>query len=334
MPITRADAEVHTMNRRKKKNDYTAEFLKIFGICAIIGLALLIVFAVSPWSRDNEQEDKESETSDTLPEFTSAITETEPAETEAPMTEPPATEPPETEPEGYIFEFKADLSAYEQYMEPENQDEYLTLINTKHPLDETYKPTDLIDVIDTRDDGRAMQQLRENASKSLEAMLIEARANGVTDVTATSAYRSYDYQVSLFNQRVAMYSNLPDDQAYAKAATIVAIPGTSEHQSGLCVDIHNNPYGADVSFENTGSGAWLAANSYKFGFILRFPKDKTEITGISFEPWHFRYVGRYHASKMYELGYCLEEYFDYLGLTDDLDYIDKGEEINERKVLS
>ena len=247
---------------------------------------------------------------------------------------PPATEPPETEPEGYAYDFKSDLSAYEPYMEPENRDEYLLLINTAHPLDETYKPTDLIDVADTRKDGRATQQLRKNASKSLEAMLIEARANGITDVTATSAYRSYDYQVTLFNQRVAMYANLPDDEAYAKAATIVAIPGTSEHQSGLCVDIHNNPYGADVSFENTDSGAWLAANSYKFGFILRFPKDKTEVTGISFEPWHFRYVGRYHASKMYELGYCLEEYFDYLGITDDLDYIDEGEEINERRILS
>lgn len=307
---------------QKKKHSLTADFLKLFGICALVGLALLIVFALRP-KTENPKGD----------ETTDEIT-TIPPETEPPETEPPETEPPETEEEAYVFEFKADLSSYESYMEPENRDEYLILINTKHPLDETYIPTDLIDVADTRDDGRAMQQLRENASKSLEAMLIEARANGITDVTATSAYRSYKTQVYLFDQRIAMYSNLSDEEAYAKAATIVAIPGTSEHQSGLCVDIHNNPYGADISFENTESGAWLAENSYKFGFILRFPKDKTEITGISFEPWHFRYVGRYHASKMYELGYCLEEYFDYLGLTDDLDSIEKGREINERRNLS
>ncbi len=321
-------------NRRKKKNNFTADFLKLFGICALVGLTLLVIFAVM--RKGSDADDKESDRTDpaaSITEDSEPVT-TEAAVTEPPETEPPVTEAPETEPEAYVYEFKAELSAYEQYMEPADRDEYLILINTRHPLDETYKPTDLIDVADTRDDGRAMQQLRENASKSLEAMLIEARANGITDVTATSAYRSYDYQVTLFNQRVDMYSNLPDDEAYAKAATIVAIPGTSEHQSGLCVDIHNNPYGADVSFENTDAGAWLAANSYKFGFILRFPKDKTEITGISFEPWHFRYVGRYHASKMYELDYCLEEYFDYLGLTDDLDHIDAGEELNERRVLS
>lgn len=316
------------MMNQKKKHDFTADFLKLFGICALIGLALLIVLALRPQSGKSDEEESDTPTQTT---FTS---ETEPPETTIPTTESPETEPPETEDDAYRFEFKADLSAYEPYMDPENRDEYLILINTKYPLDETYIPTDLTDVVDTRDDGRAMQQLREYASKALEAMLIEARANGITDVTATSAYRSYATQVYLFNQRVAMYSNLSEEEAYAKAATIVAIPGTSEHQSGLCVDIHNNPYGADISFENTDSGAWLAENSYKFGFILRFPKDKTEITGISFEPWHFRYVGRYHASKMYELGYCLEEYFDYLGLTDDLDDINQGEEINERRVIS
>lgn len=208
---------------------------------------------------------------------------------------------------GYL----TDLSDYMQYINPKNRDEYLILINVANPLESTYLPTDLIDVVDTRKDGRATQQLRLYAAKALEALLIEARANGYNDITVTSAYRSYEYQTTLFNQRVAMYPNLSYDEAYAQAATVVAIPGTSEHQSGLCLDMHNIA-AADVSFANTDQAKWLAENSHKFGYILRFPEDKIELTGISFEPWHFRYVGRYHATQMYELGLCFEEYMEYL----------------------
>ena len=207
--------------------------------------------------------------------------------------------------------YLTDLSAYTQYINPENRDEYLILINVENQLEPTYIPDDLIDVADTRKDGRATQQLREYAAKALEALLIEARANGFNDITVTSAYRSYEYQTTLYNQRVAMYPNLSNEEARAEAATVVAIPGTSEHQSGLCLDMHNLG-GADVSFAKTEQAKWLAENSYKFGYILRFPEDKIEITGISFEPWHFRYVGRYHATQMYELGLCFEEYMNHL----------------------
>jgi D-alanyl-D-alanine carboxypeptidase len=234
----------------------------------------------------------------------------------APITEiqsTPAQPQPEVTPDAIttaeVYDFIADLSEYEKYMNPENRDEYLILINTVNRLDENYLPADLIDVVDTRKDGRDTQKLREYPAKALEALLIEARANGYNDVTVTSAYRSYAYQTQLFNQRVASYAGLSYDDAYAKAATIVAIPGTSEHQSGMCLDMHNISSGADVSFADTEAGQWLALNSYKFGYILRFPADKTEITGISFEPWHFRYVGRYHAERIYQSGLCLEEYF-------------------------
>lgn len=233
-------------------------------------------------------------------------------ETEPPQTEPPVeTAPPEPTWENYTFNFTADLSLYEEYMNPQG-DEYLTLINTTHPLDENYAPTDLIDIVDTRKDGRATQQMREYAEKSLEAFLIEARANGFTDITVTSGYRTYSYQKQLFDARLKNYSYLGDEAAYAETAKIIAIPGTSEHQSGLCCDMHNIA-AADVSFGNTAAGKWLEANCYKFGFIVRYPANKVDITGISYEPWHFRYVGRYHACKMWEKGLCLEEYWQQLG---------------------
>ncbi len=211
--------------------------------------------------------------------------------------------------------FTADLSAYEQYMNPTDRDAYLTLINVGHKLASDYIPPDLINIADTRRDGRNIQQMREYAAKALEAFFIEMRACGISDVSVTSAYRAYSYQVQLFEQRVDMYPSLSRAEAEARAATVVAIPGSSEHQSGLCIDMHNLP-SADISFAKTASFKWVSENAHKFGFILRFPADKTEITGISYEPWHYRYVGRYHATRIYESGLCLEEYvekYGYLG---------------------
>lgn len=205
------------------------------------------------------------------------------------------------------IEFRADLSAYEEYMNPADRDAYLTLINVENKLSSDYIPPDLTDVANTRKDGRNTQQLRLYAARALEAFFLEMRACGITDVSVTSGYRSYLYQEQLFEQRVAMYPSLSRAEAEAKAATVVAIPGSSEHQSGLCIDMHNLA-SADISFANTTSFKWVSENAHKFGFILRFPEDKTAITGISYEPWHYRYVGRYHATRIYESGLCLEEY--------------------------
>ncbi|MBE6632201.1 MAG: D-alanyl-D-alanine carboxypeptidase family protein [Ruminococcaceae bacterium] len=226
-------------------------------------------------------------------------------------------ESPDTDPEDerYTYEFISDLSSYEKYMDPENRDEYLILVNSKNTIDETYLPTDLVDVADTRKDGRNVQKMREYAARSLEAMFIELRANGYTDVSVTSAYRSYTYQNQLFNNYVNTRMNndpsLSREEAEAIVVTFSSRPGTSEHQTGLCCDMHNLA-SADRSFAQQAAAKWLAENCYKFGFILRYPEDKTGITSISFEPWHFRYVGRYHASKMHELGMCLEEYHEFL----------------------
>ena len=206
----------------------------------------------------------------------------------------------------FPIEFKADLSEYEKYFNPpaNEAEEYLILINQSHPLDPPdYIAPDLTDLVDTRQDGRAVQQLRYYPAMALEAFLIEARANGFTGITVTSAYRSYAYQSQLFNEEVAAAGS---EEA---AAVSVARPGQSEHQSGLGVDMHNYN-AANQDFGDTPDGKWLAENAHHFGFILRYPKDKTEITGIKYEPWHFRYVGRRAASAIYEQNLCLEEYIN------------------------
>lgn len=203
--------------------------------------------------------------------------------------------------------FLTNLMIYEEYMNPGNTDEFLTLVNVQNKLDSTYVPQDLYFVEETRNDGRAKQQLRLNAAMSLEALFKEMKAAGYEDVSVTSAYRSYSYQEQLFNGYLAQHNN-----DYDYVASFSNPPGSSEHQTGLCLDMHNIPTGADVSFGKTEAFAWLKENCWKFGFILRYPEDKVDITGISYEPWHYRYVGRYHAQRMYQMNMCLEEYLAYI----------------------
>lgn len=204
-------------------------------------------------------------------------------------------------------EFKADLSEYEQYMNPEDKDKYLILINTENKLDKDYIPPELTDLADTRKDGRTTQQMQKCAAMAMEAMLKEAAANGYTSLSITSAYRSYNYQQQLYDNQVNALRASYGDDAPAKAAEAVTLPGASEHQSGLCADLHNLP-SASQAFANTEEYSWLVENCAKFGFILRYPKNKTDITGIMFEPWHYRFVGRYHAEIIMSEGLCLEEY--------------------------
>lgn len=242
--------------------------------------------------------------------------------TEAPRTASPApssTAMGVVDEEDYVLSaisnltFKLDLSEYEQYMNPADRDAYIKLINQTHQLDKDYKPDDLTNVPYVRD-GVQTPFLRLYAAKALEAMLKEAYAEGCsTTLTVTSCYRSYDYQKFLYDYRVSVYAYLGEEEARKKAATIVALPGQSEHQSGLAADIHTL-ISADVNFEDTFEAKWLKENSWKFGFIVRYPVEKIDITGISFEPWHFRFVGRYHAFKIYESGLCLEEYCEKTGL--------------------
>jgi len=126
-----------------------------------------------------------------------------------------------------------------------------------------------------------------------------------------SSYRTHQMQTDNFNRKVQYYVNLGYDQAAAEkeAATIIAIPGTSEHQLGLAVDIVDTRLWA-LEWEQADLPAqkWLMENCWKYGFILRYPYDKTDVTGIIYEPWHYRYVGKELAGELHELNITLEEY--------------------------
>ena len=143
-------------------------------------------------------------------------------------------------------------------------------------------------------------------------MMADCRSAGLSPVIR-SAYRTDSYQSSLYENKVRRLQaeGLSDSEARAEAATVVALPGTSEHQTGLALDIVDAGYQElDEAQENTPVQQWLMRNSWRYGFILRYPTGKSDITGIIYEPWHYRYVGRDAARAIYESGLCLEEYLE------------------------
>ena len=149
---------------------------------------------------------------------------------------------------------------------------------------------------------------------ALKQMLNDCKAAGYTAIVC-SAYRTHEYQTQLYENQVKkqMDKGLSRAEAEIVAATISAFPGTSEHQLGLAVDLVDINYQLlNEEQENTPAQKWLMENSWRYGFILRYPNDKTEVTGIIYEPWHYRYVGVELATELYNSGLCLEEYLENL----------------------
>ena len=178
------------------------------------------------------------------------------------------------------------------------------LVNRWHPLSDDIQVT-LISI----EDGKSVDS---RCAGDLNEMLADCRAAGLSPVIR-SAYRSERYQQELFDNKVSRLksSGLSADDAYNEAMTVVALPGTSEHQTGLALDLVDASYQElDENQENTAVQKWLMQNSWRYGFILRYPTGKSDITGIIYEPWHYRYLGRDMAKAVYESGLCLEEYLN------------------------
>lgn len=214
-----------------------------------------------------------------------------PLASEAPTPAPTPTPTPSSTLDPYADKPDIDISSWEY-----------TLVNKNNPLAPDYA-ADMSAVLDgQRFDSRAADALKE--------FIAAAKAEELT-VYITSAYRSYDTQEYLFNKKVNEYLSSEGSQEAAteKAKTIVAYPGTSEHQLGLACDIVDKYYEyMDESIENTPLSIWMAANSAQYGFILRYPKNKTDLTGVMYEPWHFRYVGKEAAAYIVSKGLTLEEF--------------------------
>ncbi|EIJ78531.1 serine-type D-Ala-D-Ala carboxypeptidase [Bacillus methanolicus PB1] len=189
----------------------------------------------------------------------------------------------------------------------QNPANVLALVNHQFGLPSTYAPNDLVRpkvAFSFGNQNIEKSYLRKKAAAALEKMFAEAKKQNI-ELYAVSGYRSYERQEELFHAEINRVGK-------EKAVQAVAVPGTSEHQTGLAVDISSKSVNLDLTeqFGTTPEGKWLVKNAHKFGFILRYPKDKESITGYQYEPWHFRYVGTKAAKVIYEKNLTLEEYFD------------------------
>lgn len=172
----------------------------------------------------------------------------------------------------------------------------LILVNADHPLPENYE----VHLKELRYGHR----VDERIYPELQQMFDDARAAGIYPLINES-FRTRERQQEIMDKYIAGYEaqGMSHEEATQKAREIVALPGTSEHELGLALDII-----AEYDADSTATWEWLRGNCWKYGFILRYPADKEDITGISYEPWHFRYVGSPAAKEITDSGLCLEEY--------------------------
>lgn len=184
---------------------------------------------------------------------------------------------------------------------------YLMLVNNDNPLPLDFVPETVS--LPTEYYCGNLTDIDARIAQPFMDMCDAAKNDGVS-LRARSPYRSIETQLWLFNNEVTKWKNagFSEQEAEDKAATVVARPGTSEHASGLAIDINLS----DESFEQTEAFAWLQENAADYGFILRYPEDKQDITGIIYESWHYRYVTPEHAKLIKSLGLCLEEYVEKL----------------------
>lgn len=182
---------------------------------------------------------------------------------------------------------------------PDGEHWELTLVNLQYRLPEEYKPT-----LKAAVEGSSVQ-LDERVAPYYAEMYAAAKADGCT-LTPYSGYRTYARQQENFDRKVAYYvsQGLSETEATAKTQTRILPAGASEHNMGFAMDIVS----ASADFISTKEFSWLTAHAYEYGFILRYPENKTDITGVMYEPWHWRYVGKEAAAEMHQSGQCLEEY--------------------------
>lgn len=172
------------------------------------------------------------------------------------------------------------------------------LVNRYYKLEDNFLPNDLVDI--SVQFAYANQKIREEVNNAYLQMARKARQDGITLIVSTS-FRDYEKQTRLYESAVRQNGE-------AVADTLTARPGYSEHQTGLALDIFTR---GDKNFEETEAYAWLKENCYQYGFIERYPQDSEEITGFSFEPWHYRYVGVDIAQKIKEENITFDEYYAY-----------------------
>ena len=268
-----------------KKRRLKIRFALFVALVSILGL-LLILFAIFCGNGNYNEIEITTETT------------TEESTTLAPVPEESTTEESTTEPETTT----KPLVKWDNYnpVEVLNSENWATvLISKKYPLGKAYSPT-LSPVIE----GSSVTA-DTRVSEAYQLMYADALKQGLV-LTPYSAYCSYSRQQSNYENKVQAFvlQGMTEDEARANAEKRIEPAGCSENGAGLSVDIVS----ASAGFSSTDEYKWLVENAHKYGFVLRYPEDKTDITGIIYQPWHWRYVGVDVANEMKSNNLCLEEY--------------------------
>ena len=235
---------------------------------------------------------------------------------------PPALEGKEEQMESNFFDIvdKDINTPFVPATEIDKDPESITVfVNKEYNLPKDYVPKNMVvpKVLFNLSYADERQKMRPEAASALENLFEAAKEDGLT-LYGVSAYRSYDRQRKIF------LNNIVKKGKY-HTLRYSAVPGTSEHQTGLAIDVSTKGLGFRLvnDFDNTAEGIWLADNAHHYGFIIRYPKDKYDITGYAYEPWHIRYVGLDLANYLYSNGLTLDEYYNYTpseGFNFELEY--------------
>ncbi len=277
---------------KKKRRQVTAGQVKAVLVAIVILIVAMIVLVVSAVSPKTPEEPSPPTTTTTVKTTTATTTR--------------ATTTATT---GKVFTTTVD--PINHYVQPAGGEWYLKLANDWNTL-----PADYDNSFEAVEYGSGLtgKLFDSRAVEALREMLAAGNAeNPALKLQPVSCYRSVALQKSLYERQVTaqMGKGMSREQAEIVAATIVKKPGQSEHNTGLAADLGGSgDYSLEQSFENTAAFKWLYENCADYGFILRFPKGKEAITGVIYEPWHYRYVGKEAAREIMDSGICLEEYLE------------------------
>ena len=191
---------------------------------------------------------------------------------------------------------------YENPKEANLNKDYLILVNKYYYLKDDYSPSDLVIISSKYAWGENGSKETRQITLNAYLNMYEAAKNDGIDLMINSSYRTYENQQTV-------YKKYEDREGTIYADEIAARPGHSEHQTGLALDIFSKTNSNTKTFKDSEAYKWLLDNSYKYGFILRYPEDKEYLTGFSFESWHYRYVGKEIAKYIHDNNLCYEEYY-------------------------
>ena len=269
--------DVRRPRRRKKKKQTVPPVIYLIAV-ALAALLILLCIAVSVAARKDDEVQPAPSESD-VPSLASEVAETLPA---------------------------GDWTKLELLPEELSEGD-LVLVNVEHGIDDSITP---VTVFDQKTDSYYVKDATLSVDKRIMQPLNEwmdafEKATGLNNVNVVAGYRTKEYQRKLYDNAVAT-------KGTSHAEAYIQVPGYSEHHTGLAIDFDTYfpATGASGGFDGTGQYAWIEEHAWQYGFIRRYPENKAQITGISYEPWHFRYVGVPHAYEMQQEKLCLEEYID------------------------